>query len=387
MTNATRPEITDAAVEAARAVIQRSFESEPWEFGIPVKTVRAALAAGRAEAVAAGWQTIGALQRAHTERQEEWCPDQKPDLSFRGNEMAGEVGEACNVIKKLERERLGWRGSRASKDDLASELADVVHTAILCAITAGIDLEPEIIAKFNATSEKNGLSTFIGSALVSAPAAPIEPTATWKLVNELCVRLKAASEYVTDADDSIEIAAAIQAANEFLDASPAAPAAEAEPVGWRGPYATADAALDDLRLAVANTMGYNPETWPAHRNAPLAIAALVALLKGDAAAPPASQEALREARDEYGWLIEHGTSPVSSPAYYAGGGHWAKEPYDPRRSSAWTSNHLHAIRFARKLDAERFAERAMAGIPVRVCEHAWASAALAQSAAPVKEGE
>ena len=102
------------------------------------------------------------------------------------------------------------------------------------------------------------------------------------------------------------------------------------------------------------------------------------------AAPSASQEALREARDEYGWLIEHGTSPVSSPAYYAGGGNWANEPYDPRRSSAWTSNHLHAIRFARKLDAERFAERAMAGIPVRVCEHAW-DAALAQSA-PVKAG-
>lgn len=98
------------------------------------------------------------------------------------------------------------------------------------------------------------------------------------------------------------------------------------------------------------------------------------------AAPSPSQEALREGRDEYGWLIEHGTSPVSSPAYYAGGGHWAKEPW----SSAWTSNHLHAIRFARKLDAERFAERAMAGIPVRVCEHAW-DAALAQSA-PVKAG-
>jgi hypothetical protein len=72
--------------------------------------------------------TLGQLQQAHVERQEEWCPDQKPDLSFRGNEMAGEVGEACNVIKKLERERQGWRGSRATKQQLADELADVVHT-------------------------------------------------------------------------------------------------------------------------------------------------------------------------------------------------------------------------------------------------------------------
>lgn len=108
--------------------------------------------------------TIEALQAAHIERQEEWCPDQKPDLSFRGNEMAGEVGEACNVIKKLERQRHGWRGSRDTTEHLGEELADVVHTAILCAITAGIDLSPYVVKKFNDTSEKNGLSTFIAAA-------------------------------------------------------------------------------------------------------------------------------------------------------------------------------------------------------------------------------
>lgn len=102
--------------------------------------------------------TIEELQTAHTERQAEWCPEQVPDLSFRGNEMAGEVGEACNVIKKLERERHGWRGSRDTKEHLAEELADVVHTAILCAITAGIDLAPAIVKKFNDTSDKNALT-------------------------------------------------------------------------------------------------------------------------------------------------------------------------------------------------------------------------------------
>ncbi len=113
--------------------------------------------------------TLGALQRAHVARQEEWCPDQKPDLSFRGNEMAGEVGEACNVIKKLERERHGWRGSRATKEQLAEELADVIHTAVLVAITAGIDIEPAVIAKFDGTSEKNGLTSRLGLLIRRAP--------------------------------------------------------------------------------------------------------------------------------------------------------------------------------------------------------------------------
>lgn len=112
--------------------------------------------------------TLSALQSAHVERQEEWCPDQKPDLSFRGNELGGECGEAQNVIKKLERERHGWRGSRDTVEHLGEELADVIHCAILVAITAGIDIEQAVIDKFNATSKNNGLSTFI-AAIRSSP--------------------------------------------------------------------------------------------------------------------------------------------------------------------------------------------------------------------------
>ncbi|WP_162260513.1 MazG-like family protein [Rhizobium sp. Root708] len=114
--------------------------------------------------------SIADLQRAHVERQEEWCPDQKPDLPLRGNELGGECGEAQNVIKKLERERHGWRGSRDAVEHLAEELGDVIHCAVLCAITAGIDLEPAVFAKFNSTSEKNGLATKIQAALSSAEA-------------------------------------------------------------------------------------------------------------------------------------------------------------------------------------------------------------------------
>jgi len=99
------------------------------------------------------------LRAANEARQADWCPDpaQQPDLSFRGNELAGEVGEACNVIKKLERERHGWRGSRDTKEHLGEELADVIICANLIAITAGIDLDAAVEAKFNATSEKVGL--------------------------------------------------------------------------------------------------------------------------------------------------------------------------------------------------------------------------------------
>lgn len=113
------------------------------------------------------------LHAANIARQAEWCPDQVPDLSFRGNELGGECGEAQNVIKKLERERQGWRGSRATKDDLADELADVVICADLCAVTAGIDLGAAVLRKFNATSEKQGLSVFLPAT--PAPSSPGVP--------------------------------------------------------------------------------------------------------------------------------------------------------------------------------------------------------------------
>jgi NTP pyrophosphatase (non-canonical NTP hydrolase) len=111
-------------------------------------------------------QTYLTLRSANLARQSIWCPEQKPDLSFRGNELAGETGEVCNVIKKLERERQGWRGSRDTKDHLAEELADVVICADLIAIAAGIDLDAAVTAKFNATSEKVGLPHRLESSVL-----------------------------------------------------------------------------------------------------------------------------------------------------------------------------------------------------------------------------
>lgn len=102
------------------------------------------------------------LRRANIARDHEWVSPgagAKLSLSFRGNELAGEVGEACNVIKKLEREQLGLIGSRATVGDLAEELADGVICIDLIAMDLDIDIGAAVKAKFNKTSEKRGLAT------------------------------------------------------------------------------------------------------------------------------------------------------------------------------------------------------------------------------------
>src|SRR6266581_303996 len=99
------------------------------------------------------------LRAANETRQAEWDVDNQITLAYRGNELAGEVGEACNVIKKLERERMGIRGSRDTVAHLAEELADVIICCDLIAMSAGIDLDAAVRDKFNATSEKVGLLT------------------------------------------------------------------------------------------------------------------------------------------------------------------------------------------------------------------------------------
>ncbi|KEA07462.1 MazG-like family protein [Rhizobium rhizogenes] len=104
------------------------------------------------------------LRAANIARQKEWDGDNQIDLAYRGNELAGEVGEACNVIKKLERERRGIAGSRDTVEHLAEELADIVICVDLVAMQAGIDLNAAVRAKFNATSEKVGLRTRLVAA-------------------------------------------------------------------------------------------------------------------------------------------------------------------------------------------------------------------------------
>lgn len=101
------------------------------------------------------------LRIANTFRQAEYDPNSKLDLSFRGNELAGEIGEACNIIKKLERERLGVVGSRATVHQLARELADGIICIDLVAAHQNISLWPVVVDVFNARSRQLNFKTFL----------------------------------------------------------------------------------------------------------------------------------------------------------------------------------------------------------------------------------
>lgn len=77
----------------------------------------------------------------------------------------GELGEAANVIKKLNRIRDDVRGNKQSESEykahLARELADTFVYLDLLAQRAGIDLEESVIEVFNAKSMELGCSILI----------------------------------------------------------------------------------------------------------------------------------------------------------------------------------------------------------------------------------
>jgi NTP pyrophosphatase (non-canonical NTP hydrolase) len=106
--------------------------------------------------------TLYELCDAIARRNLEWDPFNVLTPTFCATELAGELGEACNVVKKLEREHLGLPGSRDTVEHLAEELADVIICVGLLANAYHIDLESVVPRKFNASSLKLGLSVFIG---------------------------------------------------------------------------------------------------------------------------------------------------------------------------------------------------------------------------------
>lgn len=94
------------------------------------------------------------LAVANQNRSLEWDPDGKLTPMFFALELAGEVGEICNVVKKLEREALDLRGSRATHQELEDELGDALICLSLLANAFDINLEEVTRKKFNKTSEK-----------------------------------------------------------------------------------------------------------------------------------------------------------------------------------------------------------------------------------------
>ena len=80
----------------------------------------------------------------------------------------GELGEAANVLKKLNRVRDGIPGNRESPDELraafADELADTFIYLDLLAQAAGVSLEEAVMAKFDKTSRKIGYEACFATA-------------------------------------------------------------------------------------------------------------------------------------------------------------------------------------------------------------------------------
>lgn len=75
--------------------------------------------------------------------------------------LAGEVGELCNVVKKLNRVRDDLPGNKESEDQLweslRDEIADVyLYLDLFAQGAAHMDLAECVKVKFNKTSEKIG---------------------------------------------------------------------------------------------------------------------------------------------------------------------------------------------------------------------------------------
>lgn len=84
--------------------------------------------------------------RAHsTDDGSDWA------LSAWCNAVCGELGEAANLIKKIER---GDYTLEEKRHDLANEFADIVTYLDILAIRAGVDLGDATVAKFNEVSER-----------------------------------------------------------------------------------------------------------------------------------------------------------------------------------------------------------------------------------------
>lgn len=86
--------------------------------------------------------------------------------------LVGELGEAANVAKKLNRVRDGIPGNKETEAELrekfARELADTFIYLDLTAQAAGIDLPAVVAAVFNAKSEQIGSPIRFGAPAVAA---------------------------------------------------------------------------------------------------------------------------------------------------------------------------------------------------------------------------
>lgn len=100
-------------------------------------------------------------QAASQDRADRWHSDTPWSLSDWMTALTGEVGEAANVIKKMNRHRDGLATDRdppmaVLQLALAEELADVLAYLLPLASAANVDLALAFVRKFNIVSERQG---------------------------------------------------------------------------------------------------------------------------------------------------------------------------------------------------------------------------------------
>lgn len=108
--------------------------------------------------------SFGELRLVNGSRKDRWHGDTDSWVgSDWSNAMAGECGEACNVVKKIRRLDLGLKGNKARDtnrtlllSDLGIEIADTIIYADLLGRYYDLDLDHFIKYKFNAVSEEQG---------------------------------------------------------------------------------------------------------------------------------------------------------------------------------------------------------------------------------------
>lgn len=138
------------------------------------------------------------LRTANEARQREWDGNgHAMNDDWRMNELMGEAGEVCNVLKKLHRERAGVPGSRADKEMLADEIADIVICLDLFLMTKNIGPSAPVMMFVNGdTLTANGRKLFDSVARLNTLAQFDDQGEIWKAATDVhsrCLTL-AASE-------------------------------------------------------------------------------------------------------------------------------------------------------------------------------------------------
>jgi len=89
-------------------------------------------------------------------------------LSFWGTALAGELGELCNMIKKMERVEFGgidagssYTAESLTKEMIEEEIGGIVIYLDLLASLLGISIEEATIKTFNSKSEKYKFSQLL----------------------------------------------------------------------------------------------------------------------------------------------------------------------------------------------------------------------------------